>query len=63
MDAAEMEEGHREHALLELLEANVAPALNDLSSLDGIGSYNRAARLDGFLVRRSARRVLNALNA
>ncbi len=61
IDGTTTTDEHREHQLLDLLERQLAPTLDDLSSLVGIkGYYDRSAfRL--FLVSRSARRVLDAL--
>ena len=55
-----LEEEHREHELLEFLEAKLQPVLSDLGSFDGIQAYHRADIFRAFLTTRSARRVLLA---
>jgi hypothetical protein len=61
IDKIALSEEHREHQLVDLLENRLAPALRDLSSLQGIKEYDERKILANFIVSRSARRVLNVL--
>lgn len=61
IDDYPLEEEHREHEFLALLEAKLQPVFNDLDSLHGIQEYHRSDVFRGFGISRSARRVLMTL--